>query len=117
MEEIDGILYLNEDRGIFKQFEKTIFLEAKNHSTKVDKNDLIQFNHKVRKRDCKFGLIFSYCGYTQSCFQERNEILLMDKIKILLFDLSDLERISNGTWPSKLLAEKFQVFLQMGRDK
>lgn len=117
LEEIDGILYLNEDRGIFKQFEKTIFLEAKNHSQKVDKNDLIQFSHKVRKRSCKFGLIFSCSGYTKSFFQERNEILLMDKIKILLFDLSDLERISNGTWPSKLLAEKFQVFLKMGRDK
>jgi len=117
LEEIDGILYLNEDRGILKQFEKTIFLEAKNHSEKVNKNDLIQFIHKVRKRDCKFGLMFSYSGYTQSCFQERNEILLMDKMKILLFDLSDLDRISNGIWPSKLLAEKFQVFLQMGRDK
>lgn len=116
LEEIDGILCLNEDRGIFKQFEKTIFLEAKNHSKKVNKNDLIQFAHKIRKRDCKFGLIFSYSGYTQPCFQERYEIHLMDKIKILLFDLSDLERISNGIWPSKLLAIKFQEFLKMERD-
>ncbi len=92
-------------------------MEAKNHSKKVGKNDLIQFSYKVRKRDCRFGLMFSYCGYTKSCFQERNEIQLMDKIRILMFDLSDLERISCGIWPSKLLAEKFQVFLQMGRDK
>ena len=116
MEEIDGILYLNEDRGIFKQFEKTIFLEAKNRSTKADKNDLVQFANKIRKRDCKFGLIFSYSGYTQSCFHERNEILLIDKIKILLFDLSDLERISNGIWPSQLLAIKYQDSLKMARD-
>lgn len=66
------------------------------HEEKVTKNDLIQFNHKIRKRDCKFGLIFSYIGYTQPCFTERNEIHLKDKTKIILFDLSDFEKIVNG---------------------
>ena len=111
-EEIDGILYLNEDKGILKQFEKTIPFEAKNHSEKVDKNDIIQFNHKIKKMNCKFGMIFSYSGFKQTCYHERNDICLMDKTNLLFFDLSDLEEISKGIRPSKLLAEKYQDLLK-----
>lgn len=100
-------------KELFRQFlsiDTDILFECKNYNKKVSVTWIGKFHSLLRNQGCKFGVIFSYEGFTGSDWKDATglakKIFLKDNILILDFNITDFEKLSSGDNFLNLLCDK-----------
>lgn len=100
-------------KELFRQFlsiDTDMLFECKNYNTKVSVTWIGKFHSLLRNQGSKFGVIFSYEGFTGSDWKDATglvkKIFLKDNILILDFNINDFEKLSSGDNFFKLLYDK-----------
>ena len=100
-------------KELFRQFlsiDTDILFECKNYNKKVSVTWIGKFHSLLRNQGCKFGVIFSYEGFTGSDWKDATglvkKIFLKDDILILDFNINDFEKLISGDNFLKLLCDK-----------
>ena len=94
----------------FLSIDTDIIFECKNYNKKVSVTWIGKFHSLLRNQGCKFGVIFSYEGFTGSDWKDATglvkKIFLKDNILILDFNITDFEKLSSGDNFLNLLCDK-----------
>lgn len=106
------LLIINEcKQRTLEEMATPILVECRNWNKPMPAKAVRDFAGKVRDKNIETGIIISMKGVTGSEKTDAKEVirtfLTRDKIKILVFDEDDLEKIAKGTKFFGLLKSKF----------
>lgn len=102
--EIDTLLRTKpQAKPILKSFFEIvtdILFECKNYNTNIGVTWVGKFHSLLKNQNCKFGIIFSYHGFTGTGWNDAvgltKKVYLKDEIVILDFNFQDFEKLQSG---------------------
>lgn len=114
--EIDSFI-INESQDVFlRELGNPILVECKNTADPMPASAIRDFGSKLRdKGNIKTGIIISMKGVTGNQYTDAKgairTFLTRDKIKLITFDGSDLEKVTKGESFKDILREKYYEIL------
>lgn len=112
IEEIDLQVQNDSCLGIWKEFDRLIFVECKNWSDRVGSNEIRNFEGKLRNFWLHAGLFIAIKGFTGKNGEKgaigQNRIRFKQEgFKIILLDGNDLDKILSSRDTSEIVNEKW----------